>query len=587
MKKFFTLWCCWALLFPGALFAQSANFKTGKSIDIFHQVLREVAIFYVDTVQVDQLVEAGIAAMLEQLDPYTEFIPEEENESIELLTTGSYGGVGATIHRKPTGIVFLEPYENYPAARAGLVPGDEILEVDGVSTATLTVGECSNMMKGKPDTQVRFKIRKVNAGEVIDLTLRRERIHFSDIAWYGMVGEGVGYIQIAGFTLGGSNDLRRAFLELKSGGNLSGLILDLRSNGGGLMEEAVNMLGMFLPRGTEVVSAKGRYPQQDVTYKTKEEPLDIELPIVVLVNRGSASSSEILAGALQDLDRGVVVGTRTFGKGLVQQIRPLNYNSQLKMTTAKYYIPSGRCVQAIDYSHRNEDGSVGVIPDSLINEFKTKNGRLVYDGGGITPDERIEGQGYSRIAIELLSRNLIWDYAVQYRINHLEVASPEQFALTDSEYEAFIAFMEQQEFDGRSATEVMLEQLLVMAKREGFDSKVVEQLGELKNMTAGDKAQDLLRHKTEIIRLLEEEICCGYYYQKGRIRSMLRHDVQLERAIEILSSPFEYKSLLTPPATSTSTGFVNNFLEKSKLVNPVYQTKTVKNSSGTAVYSIG
>ena len=540
-------WCCLALLLcMGTSFAQSANFKTGKNIDLFHSILREVSMFYVDTVNIGSLVEYGIVSMLDQLDPYTEFIPEEENESIELLITGSYGGVGSYISKKSNGFVFSEPYGNYPAARAGILPGDQILEIDGVSTATLSLDECSNAMKGKPDTDVRFKIKRVKTGAVEELTLRRQRIHFPDITYHGMFPDGVGYIRIAGFTQGGGQDLRKAFLELKNSGQLSKLILDLRGNGGGSLDEAVSMLGLFLPRGTEVVSAKGRYSQQNVTYKTKEEPLDVNIPIVVLVNRGSASSSEILAGAIQDLDRGIIVGTRTFGKGLVQAIRPLNYNAVLKITTAKYYIPSGRCVQAIDYSHRNEDGSVGAIPDSLIKEFKTKNGRPVYDGGGITPDEKIETAGYSRIAVELLSRDLIWNYAVQYMIKHDEIAAPEQFSLTDSEYEDFIAFMEQQEFDGRSATEVVLEQLLTTAKREGYDTQVIKQLDELKMITNGDRAKDLLRHKAEIKRLLEGEISCFYYYQKGRIRSMLRYDQELNKAIEIVSDPQKYRKLLVP-----------------------------------------
>jgi len=538
----------WALfLFSGGLFAQSADFNAGKSIDLFHQVLREVAVFYVDTVQIGDLVDVGIVSMLEQLDPYTELIPEEANESIEMMTTGSYGGVGALITKTRNGVVvFSEPYENYPAAKAGITPGDEIVEIDGVPTAGRSSDECSHAMKGKPGTEVRFKIKKIKTGETVDLVLSRERIHLSDIAYYGMVSDGVGYIRIAGFTQGGGQDLRRAFLELKNSGTLSGLILDLRGNGGGLLEEAVNMLGLFLQRGTEVVSAKGRYAQQDIVYKTKEDPLDIAIPIAVLVNRGSASSSEILAGAIQDLDRGVVVGTRTFGKGLVQSIRPLNYNAKLKITTAKYYTPSGRCVQAIDYSQRNEDGSVGVIPDSLIKEFTTHNGRSVYDGGGIAPDEKVEANGYSRIAIELISKNLIWDYAVQFLISHDHIAAPEQFALTDDEYKDFIHFMEQQEFDSRSATQVVLEQLLATAKREGYHTEFINQLDEIKNSTNGSKENDLLRHQTEIKRLLEEEICMVYYYQKGRIRSILRYDTQLNRAIEIVSDHQKYKDLLMP-----------------------------------------
>jgi len=557
--------------------AQSSDFKTGKSLDLLHNILREVAVFYVDTVEVGALVDAGIVAMLEELDPYTEFIPEEENESIELMTTGSYGGVGATI-RKPKGVVFWEPYENYPAAKAGIVQGDEILEIDGVSTAGLTVDQCSAAMKGKPGTEVNFKIKKVKTGDVVNLTLRRERIHFSDIAWHGMVQEGVGYIRISGFTQGGSIELRKAFLELKSSGNLSSLVLDLRGNGGGLLDEAVNMLGLFLPRGTEVVSAKGRYAQQDVIYKTKEEPLDLQIPIVVLVNRGSASSAEILAGAIQDLDRGVVLGTRTFGKGLVQAIRPLNYNAKLKITTAKYYIPSGRCVQAIDYSHRNEDGSVGAIPDSLIKEFKTKNGRSVFDGGGITPDEKIETVGYSRMAIELVSRDLIWEYAVRYFIRHDAIALPEQFVLTDNEYDDFIAFVKQKEFNGRSATQVLLEQLLTTAKRENYDSLVVKQLSDFIATTIGDTSSELMRHKSEIKRLIEEEICCIFFYQKGRIRSMLRNDIQIDKAIEILLDQQKYKKLLLPQPLSSLHESMFPFKDKPSLLNPQNETKSVVNS---------
>ena len=550
MKKIFKLgWCCLAtLMFSGVSLAQSASFQTGKSIDLFYNVLRELSTHYVDTVQLGSLVEYGIVSMLDRLDPYNEFFPEEENESIELLITGTYGGVGSVINYKSKlgGTVFTEPYEGSPAAKAGIVAGDHIVEIDGVPTATLSLDECSARMKGKPGTDVRLKIKKVKTGEIIDLVLRRERIHYPDIAYHGILDEGVGYIRIASFTLGGAQDLRKAFLELQSTGLMSKLVLDLRGNGGGSLDEAVEMLSLFLPRTTEVVSQKGRSAHQNIVYKTKDEPLDLDIPIVVLVNRGSASSAEILAGAIQDLDRGVIVGTRTFGKGLVQAIRPLDYNATLKVTVAKYYIPSGRCVQAIDYSQRNEDGSVGAIPDSLIKEFKTKNGRSVYDGGGITPDERVDAGAYSRITYELMSRDLFWDYAVQYLKSHDEIEVPEQFVISDSEYDDFVTFMESMEFDSRSATEVVLEQLLATAKREGYDAEVIKQLDELKTITTGDKAKDLYRHKIEIKQLLEEEICNFYYYQKGRIRSILRNDSQLNMAIEILSDAHKYATLLTP-----------------------------------------
>ena len=555
MKKMITMGgCCWLafLLFSGSLSAQSADFKTGRSIDLFHSILREVAVFYVDTVQISELVDAGIASMLEQLDPYTEFFPEED-ESIEMMTTGAYGGVGAYIKKTPQGVIFSEPYEGSPAAKAGIVSGDLILEIDGVPATEFSGDECSNRMKGMPGTEVRFKVKKIKTGAAVDLVIKRERIRFPDIPYYGIVGDGIGYIYIKTFTVGGGQELRNAFLELKATGKMSKLVLDLRGNGGGPVEEAVNMLGLFLPRATEVFAVKGRYAQQHQTYKTKEEPLDVHIPIVVLVNRGSASSSEILTGAIQDLDRGVVLGTRTFGKGLVQRIVPLNYNTKLKITIGKYYTPSGRCVQAIDYSHRNEDGSVGYIPDSLIKAFKTSAGRLVYDGGGITPDMVIEPDGFtSRVAIELISRGLIRDYAILYFAAHESIAAPEHFTLTDSEYDDFTTFMEQQElFTNRSATQAMLEQLVATAKREGYDTLFVQQLNDVKKSAAGNKAKDLLRHKAELKRLLEEEISSVYYFQKGGIRSTLRDDIQLNNAIEILSDPRKYQRLLTPQ-TGTS-----------------------------------
>ena len=545
-KNIIGMGCVWLvlLLFPNGIQAQSAFFKAGRSIDLWHNVLREVAIFYVDTVQVDQLVDTGIAAMLDQLDPYTEFIPEEENESIELMTTGTYGGVGALIKPTPDGVIFTEPYEGSPAVKAGIVPGDLILEIDGVSAIELSVDECSSRMKGMPGTDVRFKIRKVKTGATEELTIRRERIHFPDIAYYGMLDGGFGYMRVTGFTLGGGEDLRRAFQELKATQKMSALILDLRGNGGGPVEEAINMLGVFLPRGTEVVSVKGRYPQQNTTYKTKDEPLDTQIPIAVLVNRGSASSAEILTGAIQDLDRGIVVGTRTFGKGLVQSFRLLPYNAKLKITTGKYYTPSGRCVQAIDYSHRNEDGSVGYVPDSLIQAFTTKNGRLVFDGGGISPDIKVEGETYSRLAIELLSKDLIREYAIKFFATRESIPAPEVFELSEVEYGDFVSFMEGCLFDHRSTTDILLEQIARTAKQEGYNAQTLSQIEAVTKLTESNKTKDLHRHQAELKRLLEEEICSVYYYTKGRVRSMLREDVQLEKAMEVLSDSHVYLQFL-------------------------------------------
>lgn len=520
-----------ALLLASVLTAQSREFKAGKSLDIQFSVLRELSLFYVDTIQVDKLVQTGINAMVESLDPYTVYIPEEEEESIELLTTGSYGGIGALIKKINGGVEISEIYENSPAAKAGLVAGDVILKIDSLSTAGLTVEQCSSKMKGTPGVVVTFVVKKLRGGEQKEIKIVRERVHFPDVAYWGMVNDTVGYIRITSFTLDGAKDVKNAVFNLKKSGKIKRLVLDLRGNGGGLLDEAVNIVSIFVPSGTKVVSALGRQKQTDAIYYTKEEPTDIVLPLIVLVNSGSASSSEIVAGALQDLDRATIIGTRTFGKGLVQSIRDVGYNNKIKLTTAKYYTPSGRCVQAIDYSNRNEDGSVGNIPDSLIKSFKTSKGRVVFDGGGIAPDVKIEAESYSRPSLSLLYNDILRDYSIVYFKDHLTIESPSKFKLSDEEFEKFIEYAVGREFDHRTASEVDYDRLMATAKKEGLITDLDSGLKQLESKVKLGKSGSIRKNGEEIKALLEEEIVNRYYFQRGRIESIVRNDKQLKEAI--------------------------------------------------------
>ena len=520
-----------ALLLASVLTAQSREFKAGKSLDIQFSVLRELSLFYVDTIQVDKLVQTGINAMVESLDPYTVYIPEEEEESIELLTTGSYGGIGALIKKINGGVEISEIYENSPAAKAGLVAGDVILKIDSLSTAGLTVEQCSSKMKGTPGVVVTFVVKKLRGGEQKEIKIVRERVHFPDVAYWGMVNDTVGYIRITSFTLDGAKDVKNAVVNLKKSGKIKRLVLDLRGNGGGLLDEAVNIVSIFVPSGTKVVSALGRQKQTDAIYYTKEEPTDIVLPLIVLVNSGSASSSEIVAGALQDLDRATIIGTRTFGKGLVQSIRDVGYNNKIKLTTAKYYTPSGRCVQAIDYSNRNEDGSVGNIPDSLIKSFKTSKGRVVFDGGGIAPDVKIEAESYSRPSLSLLYNDILRDYSIVYFKDHLTIESPSKFKLSDEEFEKFIEYAVGREFDHRTASEVDYDRLMATAKKEGLITDLDSGLKQLESKVKLGKSGSIRKNGEEIKALLEEEIVNRYYFQRGRIESIVRNDKQLKEAI--------------------------------------------------------
>ena len=515
-------------------FGQSKEFKAGTSLEVQSRILRTLDAFYVDSVDVEKLVHSGINAMLRTLDPYTEFIPEKNESDIDMLTTGSYGGVGSVIQKTPPGwILISEPYENTPSAKMGLQPGDTILEVDGVSTQELSVSQASDRMKGVPGSELKLKIKKGRNGVMEDKVLVRERIHVSDVVYYGMVQDSIGYIQIGGFTLYGSKDVKRAFETLKGGGKMKRLIIDLRGNGGGLMSEAIDIVSLFVPKGTMVVSQKGKVPEMNEEFYTTSEPIDTEIPMMVLVNSGSASSSEIVAGALQDLDRAVIAGVRTFGKGLVQNIRPVAYDNSLKLTIAKYYTPSGRCVQAIDYSNRNEDGSVGFVADSLKKEFKTAAGRSVYDGGGITPDVIVETEYYSRPMVALIYSNILNDFAIEYFKTHMEIAPAGEFSLTDEEFDQFVAFASSKEFDHRSESQIEMERVVKSAKRENLYDLNVELMEKLLDEVTLTKEEFLRHHKNHIKEALEQEICTKYYFQRGGAENIIRHDDQMAGAIKL------------------------------------------------------
>lgn len=520
-----------AIVVSTAAYSQSRGFKIGKWTEIQNSIIKELSRSYVDSLPVDRIERAGVDAMLSELDPYTIYIPEEENDDLMMMINKAYGGIGALIYKpdKDGNVIINEPYKGSPAEKYGLHCGDEILEINGETTHGLTSQECSDKMKGKPGTKVKFKILKLCTKETVEIEVTRERIHLPDIEYAGMLNDTTGYIYQSGFTENVSGELRNAFLKLKSQG-MKKLVLDLRGNGGGLMSEAINIVSLFVPKGSMVMSAKGLNPESEKQYKTTSEPLDTEIPIIVMVDSGSASSSEIVTGALQDLDRATVMGSRTFGKGLVQSIRPLPYNGQLKVTTAKYYTPSGRCVQAIDYSHRNEDGSVGYIPDSLTHEFKTAHGRTVRDGGGITPDVIIKGHEYSRLTYSLVYGGIIQDYALEFVRSHENV--DEDYHLSDEAWNEFVAFAKTKDFDYRSGAKTYFDKMKSELEKDGLSKTMTEELDALQKALEMDKETFLNLKRDEIVPFIEEEIVVRYHFQEAGIKLRLRYDEQLAKALE-------------------------------------------------------
>lgn len=512
--------------------AQSKSFILGKWTEIQNSILKELNTSYVDSLPIDRIERAGIDAMLSSLDPYTVFVPEEENEDLQMMIRRTYGGIGAVIYKpdKQGNVIINEPYEGSPAHKNGFCCGDEILEIDGQSVVGLTSQECSDKMRGDPGTSVLFKVKKLRTGEVRDVKVTREKIHLPDVEFAGMIDDRTGYILQSGFSEGVAKDVREAVERLKKEG-MKTLVLDLRGNGGGLLNEAVDIVSIFVPKGSVVVTAKGKDPRSNYTLKTEKAPVDTKFPVIVLVDSGSASASEIVSGALQDLDRATIMGHRTFGKGLVQSIRNLPYGAELKVTTAKYYTPSGRCVQAIDYSRRNEDGSVGHIPDSLTTEFRTAHGRIVRDGGGITPDVELDSERYSRLTYSLVMNGIVEQYALEFVRKHPSISAVEDFHLADEDFEDFIAYARTKEFDYRSSAKTLFDQMRKELKEDGLEESMAPQLESLEKSLNMEKEEFLRLKKEEIIPFIEEEVVVRYYFQQAGIKLRVRYDKPLWQAV--------------------------------------------------------
>lgn len=528
-------------------------FEISKNLDIFSSVLRELDLYYVDTIKPDELIKTGIDAMLNSLDPYTNYIPESEIEDYQFMTTGEYGGIGSLIQQDSGYIEIAEPYEGSPAAKAGLKAGDRIISINGINVKGKNSSDIGKLLKGQPGTSVKMTVLEPGSTTPVEKTLTREVIKVNNVPYYGMVSKDIGYIRLTEFTQDAGKNVRNALTELEKNPALKGVILDLRNNPGGLLNEAINVVNVFEPKGQLVVNTKSRLKEWNHTDYTMNDPVDTNIPVVVLVNSGSASASEIVTGTIQDLDRGVIIGTRTYGKGLVQQTRPLVYNAELKFTIAKYYIPSGRCIQALDYSHRNADGSVSKVPDSLKTAFRTKRGRVVYDGGGIEPDILLKPYEYSLAAIKLEEppQYIIFHYATTYVLGHPTVTDPGTFDLTDADYNSFVAYAKECSFDYTTKSEELLKQLKESTQDEKYYDDLKDAYAKIKSDIENSKKNDLYKNKEEIEHLIEAEIMSRYYYEKGRIQTDLRYDDEITKAIQVLNDKQEYDSVLTTIVPST------------------------------------
>ncbi|MBE9480393.1 MAG: S41 family peptidase [Bacteroidetes bacterium] len=520
------------------------NFEISKNLDIYTTLFRELNINYVDEINSGELMEAAINAMLESLDPYTIYIPESEVEDYRFMTTGQYGGIGALIHKQGDYVVISEPYEGFPAHKAGLKAGDRILKINNKSAKGKSSADVSKVLKGSPGTTLKILIERNGEPKPIEKEIIREKIKIENIPYYGMLNDDIAYIKLTGFTQNAAREVKNSFLKLKENNDVKSLILDLRGNGGGLMNEAVDITNIFVEKDKEVVSTKGKLSNRNKSHKTRYAPVDLSIPLVVLVNQASASASEIVAGAIQDLDRGVILGQRTFGKGLVQNVIPLSYNSKVKVTVAKYYIPSGRCIQAIDYSLKDENGHFNKIPDSLITAFKTQNGRTVYDGGGIEPDIKLKPLKFSNIAISLFTKFLIFDYANKFFRENPEIPPADEFIITDQIFDDFKNYISDKNYDYTTESEKTLEKLKKYAEKEKYFDAIQSEYETLKMKMKHDKDEDLNKYKDQIKELLKIEIVSRYYYQKGKIIASIANDPEIKEAMEILENKTLYESIL-------------------------------------------
>lgn len=521
------------------------NFEIVKNLDIFYSVFRELNSFYVDETDPAKLIKTGIDEMLNSLDPYTTFIPESDMEDFKFMTTGEYGGIGSLITKLDDFVVIAEPYEGFPAHLSGLKPGDKILEINGKPMEGKSTSDVSTMLKGAVNSTVKLKLERPGTPKPLTIEIVRKNIQISAVPYYGMVNDNTGVIILNNFTQDCAKEVESAFMALKNEHGAKQVVLDLRGNPGGLLDEAIKIVNMFVPRGSDIVSTRGKVKQWDKSYTATREPIDTIMPMAVLINRGSASASEIVAGALQDLDRAVILGQRSFGKGLVQATRNLDFNTKLKVTTAKYYIPSGRCIQALDYTHRNDDGSVGYVPDSLINEYKTKLGRKVYDGGGISPDIKVTEEQYSNITYAIVAQQVIFRYATKFCLDNPTIASPEKFDVTDAmlgDFKKYVASLD--DFKYTSRTLEMLKKLKSTAEREEYYKTAENEFKAIEDALKLDVDKDLTIASSEVKELLSLELMRRYYYQKGAIKFSMRDDKVLSEAIKTLDDKNQYKGML-------------------------------------------
>ena len=553
MRKIWLFGLIISLLIPITTVAQvkQNNFEISKSIDIYNSLLRELNLNYVDEINPAELNETAINAMLKEMDPYTVFIPESEIENYKLMTTGEYGGIGALIQYDGEYTRISDPYEGWPAQKAGLQAGDAIISVNGVDTHKKPTDQVSELLKGQPGTEVTIKVKRYGVEKPIEFKLKREKVKIDNIPYATVFDNGIGYVSLGSFTKNAGNEMKQHLVEMKKEHELKGFIIDLRGNGGGLMNEAVDIVNLFIPKGKPVVSTKGKSQHAGSVYHTNNQPIDEQVPVAILVDGGSASASEIVAGSIQDYDRGVIIGQRTFGKGLVQNILPLTYNTQMKVTIAKYYIPSGRCIQEIDYSKNKKQDTLTshlspLTSDTLGKPFKTEAGRTVYEGHGIMPDVKIELKQYATATAYLYAKNYIFDYATKYVSEHKTIAPAKEFKIDDANYNDFMAFVKEKGFSYTTESEKKLEELKKKAKDEGYYESIGAQLENLEAQLKADKENDLTKNRADIEDLLRLEIVGRYYYQVGRIMASLENDPDLKEAFNILLDQKRYQSILKP-----------------------------------------
>jgi carboxyl-terminal processing protease len=526
-------------------------FEIAKNLDIFATLFKEVNTYYVDEITPAKLVKTGIDAMLKSLDPYTNYIPEDDIEDFRTLTTGQYGGIGAVVVKRNGKTVVQSAYEGYPAQKAGLLPGDEILDINGVIVDKKSNSDISKLLKGQANSMVKLMVTRYGQDKPVEINITRDKIQVENVPYVGMISGDVGYFQLGGFTVDAGKEVRAAVAKLKEQGAKK-IVFDIRDNPGGLLNEAVNISNLFIDKGLDVVSTKGKVTEWNKTYKALDAPLDTQIPIAIITSNRSASASEIVSGVLQDYDRAVLVGERTFGKGLVQATRPLSYNSQLKVTTAKYYIPSGRCIQEIDYSHRAEDGTLGKFPDSLRTAFKTTAGRTVYDGGGVAPDIEVAEREIADITRILLQKSYLFDYATRYRSEHPTIPTAREFHLADTEYQKFVSYLQGKNISYSTDAEKSLTDLSKKMKEEKHYDDVKAELEAVRRKMTVNKANDLQRFKPEIKELLEQEIVSRYYFEKGRTEAGFDDDPNIIAAVAVLNEPNRYAALLKPSGQAAS-----------------------------------